>query len=152
MSIFENKKIFLIDHKGKSVAIFFKIDFPEIKSSYIKDLINFSKQKKNIDVRICMHKNRNLKIQNMINLVHKKKKYLFHKHKSKEEVYHVIKGEMKIEYIFNSKLKGVKLNKNSPIFRMDKNIFHRIKPLSKYVIFHEIRQGPFSGSDSIFKK
>lgn len=152
MSIFENKKLFLIDYTGKSAAIFFKKDFPRINSNYIKSLISFSKKKNNIDVRICMHKNRNAKIQNMINLIYKKKEYLFHKHKYKDEVYHLVKGNMLIEYIEKKKINKVLLNNDNQIFRMKKNIFHRIKPLSNFIIFHEIREGPFRGNDSVFKK
>ena len=45
-----------------------------------------------------------------------------------------------------------KLNsKNNLIFRIDKNTFHTSKILSKYVIFHESKPGPFLGKkDSIF--
>ena len=76
-----------------------------------------------------------------------------HKHKFKDEVYQIIDGKLKI-VVFKKKLKTKKIilqkGKNL-IARIDKNIDHTTIPMTKIVIYHEIRQGPFSGNDSIFK-
>ena len=58
---------------------------------------------------------------------------------------------MKIEYLKKGKKRKITLNKKKNIFRMRKNTYHQIVPLTKYVIFHEIRQGPFFKTDSVFK-
>ena len=58
---------------------------------------------------------------------------------------------MKIEYFIKKKIYGY-FRKNFNIFRMSKNTYHNIIPLSKMIIFHEIREGPFKKTDSIFKK
>ena len=46
------------------------------------------------------------------------------------------------------------LDDNNPcIYRIDKNIFHSIMPLTEWVIYHEAKPGPFLGEgDSIFAK
>ena len=44
------------------------------------------------------------------------------------------------------------LNKETIILRVPKNVFHKVKSISRYSVFHEIRKGPFNKNDSIFKK
>lgn len=151
MTIFNNKKKYKIDKSGKTLAIFLKDQFSIIDEKIINHLIMFSKKKNLQDIRICMHSNRKSKIHNMINLINKKKKNIYHKHISKDEIYHIIKGEMKIEYLKKGKKRKITLNKKKNIFRMKKNTYHQIVPLTKYVVFHEIRQGPFFKTDSVFK-
>lgn len=151
MTIFNNKKKYKIDKSGKTLAIFLKDQFSIIDEKIINHLIIFSKKNNYQDIRICMHSNRKSKIHNMINLINKKKKNIYHKHIRKDEIYHIIKGEMKIEYLKKGKKRKITLNKKKNIFRMRKNTFHQIVPLTKYVVFHEIRQGPFFKTDSVFK-
>lgn len=153
MKSFENNKLFKLDKTGLSLAVFVKKKNFLITNKIILDLENFSKQNNNIDVRICMHISKKSKIQNMINLIHKKHLQTKpHKHLYKDEIYHLIKGKMKIEYFLKKKKFTIVLGKNSNIFRISKNTYHKVIPLSKKIIFHEIREGPFKKTDSIFKK
>ena len=153
MSIFNNKKLYFIDKSGKSDAIFLRNKCSFIDINNLQHLIKYSRQNNYKDVRVCMHNNKKSIIQNMINLTFKsKKKINFHKHLKKDEAYHLIKGKMMIEYFCEKKIKKVMLGKEKFLFRIGKNIYHRIKPLSNYIIYHEIRTGPFLKNDSIFLK
>ena len=151
MKSLKENKIFKLDKNGLSLAFYKKEKLPYYKK-IISDLEKFSK-KNNTDVRICMHLSKRSKMQNMINIIHKKNFTTRpHKHLRKEEIYHLIKGKMKIEYFIKKKKFTAILEKNFNIFRMSKNTYHNIIPLSKMIIFHEIREGPFKKTDSIFKK
>ena len=77
-----------------------------------------------------------------------------HKHLRKGETYHIIKGKMAC-VLFNNlgKIKLVCALKKNDIFRTPINIFHTMIPISKYVIYHESKVGPFlRRNDSIFPK
>ncbi len=153
MKKFFNKKLFYIDKSGKSPALYLKKEMEVLDKKLINQLKIFSKKNHFKDSRICMHSSKSAKIQNMINIIYKKKnKNIFHKHLFKDEVYQIIKGQMKIIFVKRNKKKSVILGKDNLIFRIKKNTFHQILPLSKFVIFHEIREGPFFKNDSIFKK
>lgn len=151
MSIFNNEKLYFIDKSGKSDAIFLRNKCTVIDIKILDHLVKYSKHNNFKDVRICMHKNKKSVIQNMINLTFKRKKKIdFHKHLKKDEAYQIIKGKMMIEYFYKKKIKKITLGSDKILFRISKNIYHRIKPLTKYIIYHEIRKGPFLKNDSIF--
>ena len=151
MNAFNNKKLYFVDRSGKSLAIFLKNKCTVIDKKIVDDLILFSKKNNFEDVRICMHNNKQAKLQNMINLTFKSVKSInFHKHLKKDETYQIIRGRMIIEYFSKKKVKKIELGKNNILFRINKNIFHRIKPVTNYIVYHEIRQGPFIKNDSIF--
>jgi len=153
MKSLKENKLFKLDKNGLSLAFFIKKKNFLITKKIISDLEKFSKKNNNADVRICMHLSKRSKMQNMINIIHKKNFITRpHKHLQKEEIYHLIKGKMKIEYFIKKKKFTAILEKNFNIFRMSKNTYHNIIPLSKMIIFHEIREGPFKKTDSIFKK
>jgi cupin fold WbuC family metalloprotein len=146
-----NSKLYKIDYLGRTPAIFLKSKLLKIDNKTLNFLKNYSKKLDNSNLRICMHRNKKNKLHNMIVLINKKDKHFLHKHLKKEEIYHILEGSIKIEIIKNNKKKEVILNKyKNFIFRMEKNTFHRISPLSNIAIFHEIRLGPLSKKDSIF--
>ena len=60
-------------------------------------------------------------------------------------------------FTFNNEgkiLENVFMNtKKNIVFRIDKNIFHSSRIISKYVIFHESKPGPYLGKwDSVYPK
>ncbi len=141
------------DKKAKTKSYLFKDESNIFDKKYISFLENFYFKNKK-DVRICMHKGPNAKHHDMIILQQKRNFYKPHKHLKKGETYHIIKGSM-VTLLFNEngKIKKIsKLNKNN-IFRTPINIFHTMIPLTKYVIYHESKNGPFlKNNDSIFPK
>lgn len=152
---FYNKKLFKLDYSGNSLAIYPKKILISTGSKLINSLKKLSKNNDNCNLRVCFHKSKKDKLQNMMILLNSKSKQSskIHKHKFKDEVYQIIDGKLKI-VVFEKKLKTKKIilqkGKNL-IARIDKNIDHTTIPMTKIVIYHEIRQGPFSGNDSIFK-
>ena len=152
---FYNKKLFKLDYSGNSLAIYPKEILISTGSKLINSLKKLSKNNDNCNLRVCFHKSKKDKLQNMMILLNSKSKQSskIHKHKFKDEVYQIIDGKLKI-VVFEKKLKTKKIilqkGKNL-IARIDKNIDHTTIPMTKIVIYHEIRQGPFSGNDSIYK-
>ena len=103
-----SNKIFKLDNKGKSPALFFKEKIPNINNKVIKKLKNFSKQNQNLNVRICLHRSKKVKMHNMIVLLNKKNKSTIHSHHDTDEVYQMIQGKMQVN-VFNKKGKKLEL-------------------------------------------
>ena len=114
--------------------------------------------------RICTHKSDGDKIHEMFVCLHKDTYVAPHFHKNKTESYHIIEGKVDI-YFFNKKGKvqnKILLNSKSKnqnfYLRLDPNIFHTLVPKTKYVIFHEVTNGPFNKKENrlsqmeVFKK
>ena len=131
------------DKKSNSKSFFLK------KKNFVANsqIYNFLEDfyKKNFKtVRVCMHSKPSEKIHSMIILMGKNNFYAPHKHLLKKELYHIIKGSMAvILFSNNGRIKKiVKLIENN-IFITPVNVYHTMIPLSKFVIFHEIKSGPF---------
>ena len=143
-------KDYLIDTSGKSKAIFLR-NKKIIDNNKINELIKFSKSKKKSEnVRYCLHKSPSSKLHSMINLIYKNNENFPHVH-AKDEVYHLIRGRLKI-LLLDKKLKvkeKIILNKDNRIYYLEKNIPHLTIPISKFVIFHETRIGPFKKKENI---
>ena len=141
------------DKKAKSKSFFLKKKIGVFNSYLLKFIEKeFNKTKK--DLRVCLHKNSKAKHHDMIILQQKKNFYMPHKHLNKGETYHIIKGKMGcVLFKDNGKIKFTcTLNKND-IFRVPINTFHTMVPLSKIVIYHESKVGPFlKKNDSIYFK
>ena len=95
-------------------------------------------------VRICLHKNKQKKLHNMIIFLTKKSNNKVHKHKNQDETYQIISGKMKINIYTNKKkyLRSFVLEPSKKIIlRINSNTFHSTIPLTKFVVFHESRIG-----------
>ena len=140
-----SNKIFKLDNKGKSPALFFKEKIPNINNKVIKKLKNFSKQNQNLNVRICLHRSKKVKMHNMIVLLNKKNKSTIHSHHDTDEVYQIIQGKMQVN-VFNKKGKKIRTftmsQKNNFLLRINAGIIHQTKPLTDKVIFCENRLRP----------
>ena len=141
------------DKKANSKSFFFKTKYFSVNNQIFNFLENY--YKKNFKtVRVCLHTKLSEDIQSMIILMGKNSFYLPHKHLLKKELYQVIKGTMAIILFSNNGQikKIIKLLKNN-IFSTPLNVYHTIIPLSKFVIFHEIRRGPYiKKKDSLLPK
>tara|TARA_B100000941_G_C28433720_1_gene515713 strand:+ start:550 stop:1092 length:543 start_codon:yes stop_codon:yes gene_type:complete len=139
------------DKKAKSKSFFLTKESEIFNENHIKFLINFfNKDKK--DIRICLHTSKKSNHHDMVILQKKNNFYLPHKHLRKGETYHIIKGSM-ICLLFdkNGKITKICKLKKNDIFRTPINVYHTMSPISKYVIYHESKTGPFlKKADSIF--
>ena len=148
------KDNFIQDKKSKSLSFFLKKNKKAtINSRLIADIKKIAFQNK-INLRVCLHTKPSCRFHNMVIFHWKNTYYQPHKHLKKEETCHMIEGSQRI-YTFNNKGKIVENvimdAKKNIVFRIDKNTFHSSKIISKYVIFHESKPGPYLGKlDSIF--
>ena len=141
------------DKKAKSKSFFLKDSYKFLNHKMIKFLEkNYIKTKK--DLRICLHKDSLDKHHDMVILQQRKNFYLPHKHLKKGETYHIIKGSMaSILFKDNGKIKKIYKLVKDDIFRTPLNTYHTMVPLTKFVIYHESKIGPFlKKNDSIFPK
>ncbi len=147
------KNLIKQDFKAKTTSFFLLKEGEKIDQKYILFLKkNYNKNKK--DIRLCLHKNPKAKHHDMIILQQRKKFYIPHKHLKKGETYHIIQGSMACVLLDNNgNIKKVCKIKKNEIFRTPLNIFHTMLPITKYVIYHESKTGPFlKKNDSIYPK
>ena len=141
------------DKKSKTKSFFFKKKITSFTKELSDFMINYFKVNKE-DVRICLHQKLSDKNHDMIILQSKNNFYKPHKHIFKTETYHVMHGRI-LFLIFNNKgniTNKIILNKNE-LFRTPYNTYHTMLPLTRFVIYHESKSGPFvRGKDSIFPK
>ncbi|AAZ21345.1 WbuC family cupin fold metalloprotein [Candidatus Pelagibacter communis] len=126
-----------------------KNDFVEVNLELLK-CIKIAAKVNRQNVFLCMHNSPKDKFHNMIIFLWKGTHYTMHKHKKKEEIINIITGKKRINiHNLNGRLiKKVILDaKNNPIIRINKNKFHSVEVLSKFVIYHEIKQGPFNSKN-----
>lgn len=143
--------------KSKSVFYTSKfIDFIELSNQNIKFLLN-KNNLLNKKSRICLHKNENSKIHEML-IMHKTGAYVRpHKHTAKTESFILLKGKLKV-IVFNNKGDIFKIIDMGPIgssktfyYKMQKSYFHSFI-IEKESFFFEITKGPFRVNETIFPK
>ena len=123
-----------------------KNDLLEVSFKLLKSVKILAKKNRR-NVFLCLHNSPNEKFHNMIIFLWKGTYYSPHKHKKKEEIINIIEGKKRINFHnLNGKLlRKITLDvKNNPIIRINKNKFHSVEVLTKYVIYHEIKPGPFN--------
>ena len=107
-------------------------------------------------VRLCSHKDTEDSLHEML-IIHAKGAYVRpHKHRNKSESFHIIEGKLDV-VIFNETgdiLEVIHMGdyRSRDIFyyRLSESRFHTVIPLSDFVIFHEVTNGPFRSEDCIF--
>jgi cupin fold WbuC family metalloprotein len=103
-----------------------------------------------------MHRFHEDKVHEMINIYPKNLYIRPHKHSDKTETKHIVEGAMwmlmfdEMGKITNRFVMGKEYG-NTMIYRIESNLYHSIVPITEIVVFHEIINGPYTGSnDSIF--
>jgi cupin fold WbuC family metalloprotein len=115
-------------------------------------IYNFLKKKNKIISRVCLHRNHNSGLHQM--LIFQKKNYKSDTkfHPQKEKSYNLIKGKQKI-YIYkkNGNLqKIINLDGKNNFLFMKKNITHSNKTVSEDSFHIETIKGPFNNRDRIY--
>ena len=147
----------MINLKKKNNEIFYskkKVDFINQKHiNFLKKKVKFTKRKR---ARICMHKNDNSRLHEMIIILSKGTYIRPHKHLNKAESLHVIEGSADIIFfddngnILKKVRLGIKNKKLNFYYRLSSSVFHTFKLRSKYFIFHETTEGPFLKSSTVY--
>jgi cupin fold WbuC family metalloprotein len=106
--------------------------------------------------RLCLHKDFEDPLQEMV-IVHTKYAYIRpHKHEKKDESISVIEGRCLLVFFDEEgrvKYRFILTGKRNIVCRIEKNTWHSMVILSDYIVFHEVVSGPFMGKgDSIFPR
>lgn len=108
-------------------------------------------------IRLCLHKDIQEPLHEMIIVVCKDVYIRPHKHIGKTESFHIIEGSFFL-IIFDDNggiiekiLMGEDNKRKKFLCRLEKNSWHMLIPTSDFVVFHETTNGPYTGKeDSIF--
>jgi cupin fold WbuC family metalloprotein len=140
-----------IDDRNNPEVVQNKKNVAVIDSSMISHLVELAEQNERKRIRINVHEQPSDSLHEMI-IVHKKGNYIPpHKHSDKTESFHLIRGKLLV-VIFNDQgepthkisLSAAIEDRNNPFYyRVTKNIWHTVVPLSEYVVFQEVTMGPF---------
>lgn len=148
---FSDSKLAWFDEKAKSLSYFCK-ELPVcVSQKTIRELKKIGLKK---NARFCLHSSPQSDFHEMLILEHQGKYYRPHKHAKKGESYHVIEGRLGV-FVFDESgnVTDAKLltSHGNFMYRIGGNMYHAILPLSKTVIYHESKLGPFAGeNDSIY--
>ena len=142
------------DKSAKSVSFFCKSHPVKVDGKIISELKKISVKSNKKNARLCLHFGPDALFHEMIILEHKGKYYRPHKHREKGESYHIIEGKLAV-FIFDPEgniIDAAVLEKgHNFIYRVGINMYHAVMPLSKFVVYHESKPGPFTGGgDSYF--
>lgn len=132
------------DKKSNSLSYSVSNNFFLLNKKSIKIFLK-KKILKNKIARVCLHKSKNEKLQQMIILQKKNYAHPPKKHIKKIKYYMLISGTQIIK-IFNSKkkiIKSIELNANNFICRIPKNTWHSNMTISKDSFHIEVTEGPF---------
>ena len=106
--------------------------------------------------RICLHRNIEDRLHEMIIVLSKGNYIRPHKHHNKSESFHIIEGKLKV-VVFedDGRIKDVIEMSPHPYegsfyYRLDTSLFHTVIPLSAWTVFHEVTNGPFDKADTVF--
>ena len=106
--------------------------------------------------RICLHKNDEEMVQEMIIAFCKDSYIRPHRHIDKSESYHIIEGRIEIIFYNDSGIEidkvvlSDKMDEHPFLFRISNSDWHTVVPKSDFVIIHEVTKGPFNKNSSEF--
>lgn len=106
--------------------------------------------------RLCAHPNNESSLHEMLIALAKKTYVRPHKHVGKSESFHIIEGNLKV-VIFDEQGNVWKVINMGDYrlggmfyYRLSEAYFHTVIPLSDFVVFHEVTNGPFKREDTIY--
>lgn len=104
-------------------------------------------------VRICAHPDTNDALHEMVIVLMRGIYVPPHRHMDKSESFHIIEGMMKV-VIFEDDGKvreiiemGDSASGRAMFYRLASPLYHLVIPETKYVVFHEVTNGPFKKVD-----
>ena len=126
----------------------------QIDSSDILELKQKAKKNPRKRIRICVHKDNEDYLHEML-IIHEKSCYVRpHKHINKTESFHIVEGVADI-VIFNDDGSIEQIISMGDIesgfkffYRLPPNLYHTILIKSEVLVFHEITNGPFNPNET----
>ena len=133
--------------EAESGCVFYTKEDVLIFTDEMQDfLILCASQHPKKEARLCTHLSSDSQLHEMI-IVHSKGNYVPpHRHYNKTESFHLIKGQLAV--VIFSELGEINQtiylsDKEDIYYRLQKSFYHTVVPLSEYVVFHEVTDGPF---------
>lgn len=124
-------------------------DIAEIGDDWIARLKRAAAESPLRRSRLCLHRNNEDHVQEMVIALCKDVLFRPHRHMKKSESFHIIEGELYV-LIFDDNGRIIRTIHMGPpgsgrmfCYRLSMSAWHAILPQSEYVIFHETTDGPF---------
>lgn len=138
---------------GKPDGVFFNTDeVARVDEETIRDLKRAAAETAGT-VRLCLHRNADDAVQEMI-IVHRKGAYVRpHKHEAETESFRIVEGAMVIVLFDNDGNEtgrfemGERSSGKCFVCRLEKGRWHTMVPLTDVVVFIETTAGPFRGAE-----
>jgi len=134
------------DQTGRSPAYFCLKSLVRVDANLVSDLKRAAIQMDDSNIRICLHDSPDAEFHQMINLDHQGRYYRPHKHPTKVESYHIIEGTTAF-FVFDEQGNVRDANLLDPhdsfLYRVDRDTYHAVVPLTDLLIYHESKMGPF---------
>lgn len=133
-------------------------DITKVNRNDIRLLKSKASKNRRKRIRLCVHKNAEDALHEMLIVLAKGAYVRPHKHLNKSESFHLIEGSLNI-VIFDEL--GISKNvihlgdyasKVDFFYRISESSYHTVIPLSDNVVFHETTNGPFRRNDTTFAK
>ncbi len=141
----DDKETIRIDDSGRSLAYFRKNNITQVDYDLVYKLKEIALGLKK-NVRLCLHESNEADFHDMVIVEKRGKYYKPHKHTTKEESYHIIEGVLGV-FIFDDYGKIIETTVLEPskifLYRIEKEVWHTIIPLTSLAVFHESKRGPF---------
>jgi len=132
------------DIKGKTTSFYLQDPYKKVDKSAINFLKEYSKNNDNCDVRVCIHASEKSLHHDMILLQNRSNYYTPHKHLKVGDTFYLIEGKLGcFLYEDDGCIRYSCVLNEGEIFKTPKNVFHNIMPITKTVIYHEAKTGPF---------
>ena len=122
----------------------------------LEELKILAQKDPNKRARICLHKNDEEMVQEMIIAFCKDSYIRPHRHIDKSESYHIIEGRIEIIFYNDNGIEidkvvlSDKIDEHPFLFRISNSAWHTVVPKSDFVIIHEVTKGPFNKNSSEF--
>ena len=122
----------------------------------LEELKILAQKDPNKRARICLHKNDEEMVQEMIIAFCKDSYIRPHRHTDKSESYHIIEGRIEIIFYNDNGIEidkvvlSDKMDEHPFLFRVSNSAWHTVVPKSDFAIIHEVTKGPFNKNSSEF--
>lgn len=140
------------DRSGRTVAFFSTDSSVGVSEKLLGDMKRWSKLHGNVDLRVCLHTNRNDRFHQMIILAHKNVYYRPHK-ETRPESYQMMYGRVAL-FLFSEDGKPqtytVLDTTHRMLYRVGAQTWHVSIPLTPLVMYHEAKAGPVTGREITF--
>jgi cupin fold WbuC family metalloprotein len=106
--------------------------------------------------RFCLHHHDQDLLHEMVIVLCQDSYVRPHKHRNKSESFHMIEGELLVVF-FDDQGKTTRILPMKPkgqkgcfLYRLSTQLWHTVIPVSEYVVFHEVTNGPFIKEECLF--